>query len=539
MEDREKLEQVVEAVRELRAQAGLQDNQASKLPEFKTLNSIKASIYKLYDDYQLPLCDSISFSEQATLIIARLRRQAQERKAFQEANGEEFFDATEDLRYQKNIIRTEGEITRGYDFFEKKYFSRPLKYQKEVSLDNFETELEMYLNNGGSEKIVSLPGSISKLIKASEKRGLSLDQVSELLFQFIQKYQQDLISSAIKIRSENNAFAMLQLLVERIDCDEEKNRIISCKSSVYREVGENVSVVLSKIKSLNHQLLSITNPSMEASRLESKAEEITITEVENFVSAPAFVKYKRYCRDKLTDGEQVTFKKTIRKLQSIEQDPACQITARKGMKTTVDPIVLASANTGGSVDVNYVSTPRMGARGRTEQRGRQNQRGGMQDRTQRKSSFNGSSSPNSFSKSPSFSRSNTPRYSSGSRPSSRPLSRSSSASKYDQNNLKGNESPKSYLRKANNSVKVKNVKDMPDRCYRCYSNNHFARSCFRFLETSKYPCQNCIKTKGIKLFHPTQYCRFKKSNYRSPSNDTRLKRNNYFEKKGYKKPEKN
>ena len=88
------------------------------------------------------------------------------------------------------------------------------------------------------------------------------------------------------------------------------------------------------------------------------------------------------------------------------------------------------------------------------------------------------------------------------RDGSRTGSRSNSNSRH--------QSPTSYSYRKDSSNKYQ-------YCTACGSTSHYTRSCFRYPANNQVtePCSSCLK-RGRKLYHQSQYCRFKESKYVSP-----------------------
>ena len=505
----------------------------TKFPALKTPNSIKTKLYELFDDYQLPWKTIPQYWEYHKIVTSKIRKVAKEKQDLYNARGWTYTDtALEDVKDDKRSIITSKGISKGYDFLTKQYNEHPLVYQEDITMDKFRGAIEFF----GDSNLISLPGSLTKMLDFSQKKGLDYPLLSELFFIFIQDFFKELLPTAYTYRSEENAAGLFKILVERIDLSEERNKISKARHAIIRNPEDNIQETMTKVRSLAQQLLLITNPDMLPDKREWKSGAIALMDVESFISEKCYLKFKEFSNQRMANGHQTDFTLAIRKIQQWEEDPEVKITSPRKLKSNLDQAMMLSLNQEGVAVNQALSNGWYKNRdSRGEKRGSREAGGGRGRGSgrsfDRRRSF--SRTPSSSSRGSSFDR--TSRSRSNSQESNRSQHKSPTGDKYRNNSqsrgtfrgsFKANESPKSY-RKGNNLIDVKNT----DRCYKCYAKSHQARQCFRYLATSKRYCGHCAKKIGVKLYHDDQYCRFKRSDYKSPTPATRERRMNSFMKK--------
>ena len=512
---------LVEFVRKIQRERG----EPETITSARTPTILKNKLLEKMAAYKLPWGSVSDYHQYERLITSKMRKIANDKKATYEARGWLFNDTTlEDLKGERRSICEDKDITRGWDFARRTWFEQPLVYQKDIDLSKFQSEIEFF----GDSNLISLPGTLEKLLDAAMKKGLDFPLLSELLFSFISKHFGDLLTAAYQYRSDEDPHKLFSLLVERIDLDEEKAKIEKARKAICRKPDDHISETMNKLRSLAAQLLLITSPHMSLEQRQKKAGAIALLDLESFVNDKTWKKFKEFSNQRLSNGQYTDFTTAIRYVSKLESEKDMKITATKCSKTSFDASLVVNAAGEDNVNINNVT-----GRRDNERRPRDRERKPFRERRD----------PNRSSSQFSSGRSTTPG-SSGSRYSSRTSSNSSyksdrtsshernkypskssknsqteSKGKHDYKRFDKESSPKSY-----NRNKLTDVKTMKDRCHKCYSKAHKARQCPRYFHESKSYCGICAKKLKKKLWHSDQYCRFSESQYRTPSRGTREKR---------------
>lgn len=514
---------LLDFIRKLQREKG----EPETIPSARTPTLLKNKLLDKIKGYQLPWGSVADYHQYERLITSKMRKVANDKKATYEARGWLYTDTTlEDLKGERKSICEDKDITRGWDFARRVWFERPLVYQKDIDLSKFQSEIEYF----GDSQLISLPGTLEKLLDAAMKKGLDFPLLSELLFSFISKHFGDLLTAAYSYRSEEDPHKLFSLLVERIDLEEEKSKIEKARTAICRKPEDHISETMNKLKSLAAQLLLITSPHLSLEQRQKKAGAIALLDLESFVTDKTWKKFKEFSNQRLANGLYTDFTTAIRHVSKLETDKDMKITSLKCSKTTFDASLVVNASGEDNISLNNVTSRRDDGK-RPRDRGRRpfrDRRGpGPGPRVSSRSSSGRSTTPGSSgsrygSRTSSNSSYKSERTSSSERnkyPSNRHNNQPDQRGKPDFKKFNNESSPKSYRKK-----ELVDVKSLTDRCYKCYSKTHRARNCPRYFQTSKRYCSNCASKFGTKLWHSDQYCRFSKSQYRTPSPNTRQKR---------------
>ena len=522
---------MLDFIRRLQKERGEQESVAT----LRTPTTLKNSLLDQMKAYELPWGSVSDYLEYQRLETSKLRRIITEKKNDYAARGWAFNDTTlEDLKEDKKPLCEDKDITKGWNYAKRTWFEKPIVYQKEVELSKFQSEIEFF----GDSSLISLPGTLKKLLEAAQKKGLDFPLLSQLLFLFIQKYFTELLSAAYQYRSDDDAYKLFSLLVERIDLEEEKAKINKAKKTICRNVDDHISEVMNKVKSLACQLLLITSPQLPLEKRQHRAGAMALMDMESFVSEKCWKKYKDFTSQRMSNGQFTDFTTAIRHIAKLESDKDLKITSTMCSKTNFDATLALNASDE-TVGISNVSTYKGGDRksrdprkrtGDHKYRGKGGFRGGSNSSAGRSSG----SSRGSFTSSRDSSR--------GSRNSNSSFGgRNNSSDSQQKQKLSDKSYSKSSYRRFDKEASPQSfkrdqlidVKKVDGHCYRCYG-KHMARDCPRYFQTSKYYCGICAKKQNLKLYHSEQYCRFsKKSQYRTPSPGTKERRFNR-DKSGYK-----
>ena len=492
----------------------------------RTPSILKNKLLEKMAAYKLPWGSVTDYHQYERLMTSKMRRVANDKKAAYEARGWLFNDTTlEDLKGEKKSICEDKDITRGWDFAQKCWFQQPIVYQKEIDLSKFQSEIEYF----GDSNLISLPGTLEKLLDASMKKGLDFPLLSELLFSFIAKHFGDLLTAAYQYRSNDDPHKLFSLLVERIDLNEEKAKIEKARRAICRKPEDHISETMNKLKSLAAQLLLITSPHLSLDQRQKKAGSIALLDLESFVTDKTWKKFQEFSSQRLANGQWTDFVSAIRFIAKVESEKDMKITSTKCSKASFDPSMVVNAAGEDNIAINNINKHK-GDERKPRDRNRKpfRDRRGPTTRSSSQFSSGRSTTPGSSGSRYGSRTSSNNSYKSDRNSSSERNKYQSSSFKYNPTETKGKpeykkfdkeSSPKSYDRK-----KLIDVKSLKDRCYKCYSPSHRQRQCPRYFQESKTYCKFCAKKYGTKLWHSEQYCRFSKSQYRTPSRDTKEKR---------------
>ena len=162
---------LIDFIRRLQKEKGEPESIAS----LRTPTTLKNNLLDQMKAYELPWGSVSDYLEYQRLETSKLRKLITEKKMDYEARGWTFNDTTlEDLKEDKKPICEDKDITKGWNYAKRTWFDKPLVYQKEVELSKFQAEIEHF----GDSQLISLPGTLKKLLEAAQKKGLDFPLLS-------------------------------------------------------------------------------------------------------------------------------------------------------------------------------------------------------------------------------------------------------------------------------------------------------------------------------------------------------------------------
>ena len=544
----------------LEANAGVQnqDNAALQGRPIQTATRLKQSLMDKFDRFQLPWMSVTAYHQYALEMVKEKLEAARTRTIRARLAGEQVETGDEEFwRGQKSakFVQKNQEALYGFNFQSMTFnMVRPLAFQDEVQLKSFTRYIEFF----GDSNTLSMPGSLTGLLRAAEERGFTMTNLGTLLHQFLLKYKPELESSSHRLYKEEDTRGLFALLCESINAEDERNKIHAARAQLTREVHQSLATVIAKLKSLATQELILSNVNMQPETLEKKSSILAQFQLSKFVTPEIWTKYTSWTFYRQARGLDTDLTTGLRKLTELEtQFPHLQ---------PKSALRLGTGNLdGSSIQINFVNQRRNRSR---DFRRRQSSGGRFPRRDSRGRNFSRRRFPPSRSQSRSpFNRSRSQSTANSSRRNSwggfdnyrRTSSRSASPYQKNQSSVRKSQSPVNFIKSSNKFSSdrkspssggnfqsgrtfSREVSQSPKsfrkpvhprdvgRCLRCFSAGHEGSACPRYRYPSKETCSKCLKYRNIKLYHQTRFCRFNESDYRSPSAETRKRRDSYFAK---------
>ena len=512
--------------------------------KIQSVDSVKDQLKSRFQSYRCPSWTKETHSVYIKAGLDMLAREAHVKKLL----DPDYFDENQMLLKRKEWTVSEDNILKGFDFATRQYFPDPMQFDKTVTWDMVSHLVESYPES----KTINLVSTLTRLIEWGEQHGLNKrTQFSTVLMMLINNHVPELRESTQPFYSNSNSEEMFVALVESINPEREKRKLIEMKNRIIRAKEEDITIVTNRVRSLCLQIANITKPGASYEEKQIIAATMTKNDIPNFITTTCKTKYLAWLSDEQANGNSPTLTECQRKIQDLERDT--QLRPREDMvnKSVEDAaLMLQYANSIGGVEsVNYVgSQQRSGDRGQSRPGARSSQRGGSssgrpgsshsQDRW-RCFSFQASEgwAPQTDGRVEMDDRRNHQSVESvegGNSHQSRGQSRDSD--RYNNGSNHGEytqspqvpDSPKSFKRNNNDCVDYRDPK--VKACFICASPNHLARDCERYNQPSEFACALCRKIDKKLLFHATESCRFhsrddktgRRSEYRTPSPPSRF-----------------
>ena len=518
--------------------------------KIQSVDSVKDQLKSRFQSYRCPSWTKESHSVYIKAGLDMLAREAHVKKLL----DPDYFDEDQMLLKRKEWTVSEDNILKGFDFATRQYFPDPLQFDKTVSWDMVSHLVESYPES----KTINLVSTLTRLIEWSEDHGLNKrTQFSTVLMMLINNHVPELRESTQPFYSNSNSEEMFVALVESINPEREKRKLIEMKNRIIRAKEEDITIVTNRVRSLCLQIVNVTKAAASYDEKMQIAATMTKNDVPNFITTTCKSKYLAWLSDEQANGNAPTLTECQRKIQDLERDT--QLRPKEDMvnKTAEDAaLMLQYANAvAGEVSVNYV--------GSQQRRGQSGERRSSRPGSRSSSQWGGASSGNSQDRSRARTReSSQPRQFGRSRSGSsvpfrsqsqsRPQSRNQSQNRsrpqslnrgqtrpqsgerfnnesrngeYRQSQSNPAKSPQSFRKSNSQYIDYRDPRMTPRACFLCASPNHLARNCERYSQPSEFACALCRKFDKKLLFHKTESCRFhskndktgRRSDYRTPS----------------------
>ena len=402
-------------------------------------------------------------------------------------------------------------------------FDRPLQYNREVTLD-FLTNYDLVFYP--LTEIPNLMRCYENILTKGEKFGMRRTQISILLKEFIKKYHS---SYYFSVANETNPDNIFNICLQLITAQDPAAQLTTLLNNLKRPHGSDITEIFWKHKTLLLSKLSIREPALTASGLESKTNRLASQALRNFVSPLLLPHLDAYINSRHRDGKDLAPKVLISFIQNLEKrDPTLRPTGDIYFASPEFSAEINMANTRqqtkGQPNYQFQSSPqdRKPRRDKGYHKSRNQNR---QAKASRRPSYR-SPSPASTTRGPSPARPSpapVPRRSlsrdrQGSRDSSRQQSKSphraaspSPPNVHSRMSSRSRERFKNKLNKEMESLnrKLRNAKI--DSCSKCGKSNHKSRDCRTFPYFSDKKCHIC------NLFHKASDCP-KRKNFWSAKN---------------------
>ena len=526
----DELTELVNTVNQLKVQAGLLE----QLPlPIQTASRQKDELMDQYDQYQPPIWSRTAYEVYKAEQLRTLLSNARQRNARRRLQGRQPDNADEDFyKQKKDYIVEENGSWYGFDFGANDFDRlNPLEYPKVVKFEEHSPHFVEYYTDSN---FLNLTQTLLNLLQYGRKRGFGYKQLAKILYQMVCVHFPEKKAGIVSFHQNDNARDIFKVLVETLDPTVEDKNLEAAKNKIVRRPGDDISVISEKLQSINMQVVTLYRPTLDLREKTAKAENITMSDLKNYITEDLRTRYKAWLRVKLKEQRTLTLLERIRRIQQLEIDhpslrPKTALTRKDVEGVDMEKLV----NVVSQKRKSQSSPGRSGGSRRTSQspgRGRSQ-----------------SSGRRSFSQSPS----KYMRRSSSWSPSRRwnspggPERRNSSANKDPSINFTWNErsgsgnsaEARGEARKNSSpgpsSSALKDPSRGPDkRCLYCYSNRHLKAQCWRYSnKTATEYCKHCL-SRGYKLLHASDFCKYNVgSKYRSPSPATRRARINILKQK--------
>ena len=525
-------------------------------------NIEKKILFEKLNKYQAPLRTKSEYSSYMIKQLNRLVDLANKEKIYCEKHNIPFHDRSYLLKhYEKNLTKVDTNITYGLDIITLEY-SIVLPYQSEVKIEEFEECLEYVPSLTPNQKRISMISSIPAILDLAEKKGFTLDNLSNLLVQVIKKFIPS-SEALVKSVTTRHPGEFLHIITNNMNVTKNLEEIDKLIDQITRTVNETIYEVVEKCRNLQIHRLRLTNPKLDREEMDRRANRAIIVHLQYWVTKPTWEKVLIWKTKNERTGLDLHLEQYLEKIVEFETREKYRPTTTLKSSSNMDYSTLASiANVeeeyeeyqddAGSVDdgyydeeddqdqesadVNYIQN-RSGyrggrGRGRSNGRGYQrssstpNQRSSRQSRPrQRRDHPRQRSYSRTYTRTDSYPRKTIFRSPGGTfRNRSTNSSHGRSPSVASSNSSTSSSQRREYL---SNSVKNFVTEDT-NKCLRCYG-RHLSSACPRFRQYCKSVCTYCFKKRNLSLYHPSDLCPFKAqvgraTNYVEPSPGTLQRR---------------
>ena len=216
----------------------------------------------------------------------------------------------------KQFVSKEKKVAYRFDFNTRNYNrEKPLAYSYEVELKDFEQDIAFFEDTN----TVSLPLTLKSVLESAEKKGLDHEQLADLFFMLIKKYFPTSLGSAYPKHQDKKAVDLFNLLVERIDPQQELNKAELARQKITRKVEESIFVPMESLRSINLQIIAMTTLDMEVKKGEKRAQKLALNQLKDFVSKQTYKRVQKWAEQKLTEEGEPAFMQTLEKVDELER----------------------------------------------------------------------------------------------------------------------------------------------------------------------------------------------------------------------------
>lgn len=304
---------LAQAVRRLEVEAGRDPT----IPETRTVDTMRQQLRSRFADYKAPTMTVSEFDAFAKDSVLLEMQAAAERRQMRVLNGQP--DDDSEIQFWKSLkqfVSKEKKVAYRFDFDTRNYNREdPLVYSYDVELKDFEQDIAFFEDTN----TVSLPLTLKSMLESAEKKGLDHEQLADLFFLLIKKYYPTSLGSAYPKHQDKKAADLYNLLVERIDPQQELNKAELARQKITRKVEESIFVPMESLRSINLQIIAMTTLDMEVKKGEKRAQKLALNQLKDFVSKQTYKRVQKWAEQKLTEEGEPNFMQTLEKVDELER----------------------------------------------------------------------------------------------------------------------------------------------------------------------------------------------------------------------------
>ena len=186
-------------------------------------------------------------------------------------------DLMETSKSGKNCTMVDGKLTLGWDPGIQRWITIE-NDSKSISISDFQNCIEVCQFTSA----LNIPMSLEKLLKEAEFRGLSENQIRDLLLDFVKDFKPASVLTARTFASTANE--LIQFLISLVNTPAEVQKVREALKKVSRETNSELIDVILKIKSLTSSLLLLNNPKADRQKIEKRSGNAAIDAIFDFVN---------------------------------------------------------------------------------------------------------------------------------------------------------------------------------------------------------------------------------------------------------------
>ena len=455
--------------------------------------------------------------------VTKINTQRRNQRAFYQAQGnlaavQMLPDLVDDSINNKSAIIVNDYQTLGWNPMTKEFIV--IAYTKKPRLEDLAERIESCVHS----QAINVPKSLSNILSEGVERGFTAQNYITVFLQFIQKYIASSYISALTYCT--NVEQLFDYLLTLIDTSSEIKKIRLALSSVSRAPKEPLAEASLKVKALTSSLLFMMNPNSTLAEVDKRSNYAAQDSIYSFVTAKTRALLQNWKRTANQMSKEISLQEFLEAANNFEILPGHAPTESLSIP---DRFSQADLWSNSFYSKNGIIPERYNKRDSKEGKKKEN------ERTREKRSQSSGDEERGKSKSrESSGRSGSENGRSGSRGNQTAStdSRGYQAAKYNRSNSREHRKPErekhqsrsrqsgssrkeDHGRRHNESSSVKSREySQSNQCKKC-GGSHPSKDCIRY---PFYYNEKCGK--GCGFYHPTDYCRFNNSRYRTPVRET-------------------
>ena len=472
---------------------------------------------------EYPVHDQASIQKMNTYMnkhVTKINTQRRNQRAFYQAQGnlaaaQMLPDLVDDSITNKSAIIVNDYQTLGWNPMAKEFVI--IAFTKKPKLEDLAERIESCVHS----KAINIPKSISNILSEGIERGFTAQNYTTIILQFIQKYIASSYISALTYCT--NVEQLFDYLLTLIDTSSEIKKIRLALSTVSRGPKEPLAEAALKVKALTSSLLFMMNPNSTLEEVDKRSNFAAQDSIYSFVTTKTRALLQNWKRTANQMSKEICLQEFLEAANNFEILPGNAPTEQLSIPDRFSQADLWSNSfyaKNGIIPERYNKKDIKEGRKRNDERAREKRsqssgdergRGRRRDSARRSGSESGRSSSRGNHTSRSDSRGNqTAR---NNRSSSREHRKPDKEKNQSDSRQYGSSGKEEKTRRHNSSSSVTN-REYSQSCKKC-GGGHLSKDCNRY---PYYYNEKCGKKCGY--YHPTEFCRFNESRYRTPERNT-------------------